>query len=131
MANIFMVGDELAKKSDLLKTSFLTGVTKEITSDDDINTNGSSATLLAVWKASNVLPKNAPNGIGTWAIYIQIPFANWIPVQIAFDSTDDAFWLRKYVGEAWGSWIKFGGVRQPANPLVSMLYVPSFEMEVA
>ena len=24
-----------------------------------------------------------------------------------------------------------GGVRQPANPLVSMLYVPSFEMEVA
>lgn len=24
-----------------------------------------------------------------------------------------------------------GGVRQPVNPLVSMLYVPSFEMEVA
>ena len=145
MANIFIDGDEIANQKDLNR---LLGQNDYVSDslDNHISETG-------IYPTNQANGAGYPNNTTAWGAFVNLHSGDKF-LQLFFDNHNN-FYLRSdndsdfakqpsnFEQIAWKSDIdtlkqeiadlkkQIGGVRQPANPLVSMLYVPSLEMEVA
>ena len=107
MANIFMNGDELAKKSDLLKSKAVQYKIDQFDANDG---------LTGVFPFNDLKPNNLPDNTSNWGILFSFPlsendYSNNI-IQFVFDTAGLAMYRTKDGSSGvmtWNAWKQIGG----------------------
>lgn len=110
---------DLLKKTDLFNVKV-----NNFPKDYDLNTF-----KVGIGRDADLSLKNKPTDIDVYALYFAINVDGWGTLQFAFPAQTNAVYYRSAAPNI-TAWKQIGGIQRPANPLVTMLCVPS-EMEVA